>query len=132
MDAETLDLLVAQYVELRDKKSKITAKAKELVGTLDDKMSKLETDILQKLNAIGVESVRTKAGTAYKKTTRSTTVGSWDDFLPWVKATDSWHMLNRAANKTAVLEYLDEAEELPPGINLFSKIEVSINRPAKR
>ena len=41
-------------------------------------------------------------------------------------------MLNRAANKTAVLEYLDEAEELPPGINLFSKIEVSINRPAKR
>lgn len=132
MDAKTLDRLIAQYVELRDTKTKLTAEAKEQVGALDDKMGKLEVDILQQLNAMGVESVRTKEGTAYKKTTRSTTVGSWDDFLPWVKETDSWHMLNRAANKTAVLEYLDEQEELPPGINLFSKIEVSINRPTKR
>lgn len=127
-----LENLVAQYVELRDQKTKVTARAKELVGKLDDKMDKLEVDILQALNETGVESARTKAGTAYKKTTRSTNIADWDSFLPWVQGTGNWHMLTRAANKTAVLEYLDDQEELPPGINLFSKIEVSINRPAKR
>ena len=129
MDIEDL---VAQYVELRDRKSAITAKAKDLVGKLDDKMGQLEQDILQALNASGIESARTKAGTAFKKTTRSTNIADWDSFLPWVQGTGNWHMLTRAANKTAVLEYLDHEEELPPGINLFSKIEVSINRPAKR
>lgn len=126
-----LEDLVSQYVELRDKKSQVTAKAKELVGKLDAKLDSLEGEILQQLNANGLESARTKAGTAYKKTSRFTNVAQWNDFFPWVQETGNWHMLTKAANKTAVLEYLDESEELPPGINLVSKIEVSINRPSR-
>lgn len=126
-----LEDLVSQYVDLRDKKSQVTAKAKELVGKLDAKLDSLEGEILQQLNANGLESARTKAGTAYKKTSRFTNVAQWNDFFPWVQETGNWHMLTKAANKTAVLEYLDESEELPPGINLVSKIEVSINRPSR-
>lgn len=126
-----LEDLVSQYVELRDKKSQVTAKAKELVGKLDAKLDSLEGEILQQLNANGLESARTKAGTAYKKISRFTNVAQWNDFFPWVQETGNWHMLTKAANKTAVLEYLDESEELPPGINLVSKIEVYINRPSR-
>lgn len=126
-----LEDLVSQYIELRDKKSQVTAETKELVGKLDMKLDSLEVEILQQLNANGLESARTKAGTAYKKTSRFTNVAQWNDFFPWVQETGNWHMLTKAANKTAVLEYLDESEELPPGINLVSKIEVYINRPSR-
>lgn len=123
--------LVDEYVRLRDQKSAVAAKAKELIDKLETKMDTLEADILQKFDELGVESARTKAGTAFKKVSRSTSVAQWDDFLPWVQTTGNWHMLTRAANKTAVLEYADEHEDLPPGINLYSKIELGINRPTK-
>lgn len=123
--------LVAEYVALRDKKLEVTAHAKDLVGRLEDKMSGLEVEILKAMGE-GVESIRTKAGTAYKSTKRSTSVAGWDNFLPWVQQTDNWHMLTRAANKTAVLEYLDEHEELPPGINLYSELTININRPTRK
>lgn len=126
-----IEELVSEYVALRDKKSEVTAKAKELVGKLEDKMSNLEAEILKAMGD-GVESVRTKAGTAYKSTKRSTSVAGWDDFLPWVQQTDNWHMLTKAANKTAVLEFLDEHEELPPGINLYSELTININRPTRK
>lgn len=123
--------LVDEYVRLRDQKSAVAAKAKELIDKLETKMDTLEADILQKFDELGVESARTKAGTAFKKVSRSTSVAQWDDFLPWVQTTGNWHMLTRAANKTAVLEYADEHEDLPPGINLYAKIELGINRPTK-
>lgn len=123
--------LVDEFVKLRDQKSAVAARAKELIDKLETKMDALQVDILQKFDELGVESARTKAGTAFKKVSRSTSVAQWDDFLPWVQTTGNWHMLTRAANKTAVLEFADEHEDLPPGINLYSKVELGINRPTK-
>ena len=122
---------IEEFIRLRDKKAEVMAKAKDLCAKLDEKMDLLEADIIKMFGEVGVESARTKSGTAYLKTTRSTSVAQWDDFLPWVQTTDNWHMLTRAANKTAVLEFLDEHEELPPGINLYSKLELGVNRPTK-
>jgi hypothetical protein len=123
--------LVDEYIRLRDQKSAIAAKAKEITDKLEAKMADLQQEIVGKFGELGVESARTKAGTAFLKTSRSTSVAQWDDFLPWVQTTGNWHMLTRAANKTAVLEYADAHEDLPPGINLYSKIELGINRPTK-
>lgn len=123
--------LVDEFVKLRDQKSAVAARAKELIDKLETKMDALQVDILQKFDELGVESARTKAGTAFKKVSRSTSVAQWDDFLPWVQTTGNWHMLTRAANKTAVLEFADEHEDLPPGINLYSRVELGINRPTK-
>lgn len=125
----TIEDHIEEFIRLRDKKSEIVAHAKDLCAKLDEKMDVLESDILKKFAEVGIESARTKEGTAYVKTTRLTSVGQWDDLLPWIQASGNWHMLTRAANKTAVLEYLDEHEELPPGINLVSKIELGVNRP---
>lgn len=124
-----LEQLVADYVSLRDKKGEVQAKASDLVAKLDQRLDALELDILSALNDAGVESARTRSGTAYKKVERKTSVSGWNDFLPWIQATGNWHFLNHAANKTAVLEYLDEHEDLPPGITLRSRVGVSINRP---
>lgn len=129
---EKIEDMVEQYIRLRDQKSAITAHAKRLCDRIDGELEALQDTILQRFEETGIESARTAAGTAYKKVTRSTSVAGWDDFLPWVQRTNNWHMLTRAANKTAVLEYLDEKEELPPGINLFAKLELSVNRPTKR
>lgn len=123
--------LVEEYVALRDKKSEVAAKAKEVAARIERKLEELQRLILEEMED-GVESIRTEAGTVYKATRRSTTVAGWDNFLPWVQQTDNWHMLTKAANKTAVLEYLDEYEELPPGINLYSELTLNVNRPTRK
>lgn len=127
----TIEEMIEEFVRLRDRKSAIDAEAKRLKEKLDERMDALEASILGEFQRVGVESARTKAGTAFVKTTRTTSVAEWDAFLPWVQETGSWHMLTRAANKTAVIEYLEESQEPPPGINVYSKIELGINRPTK-
>lgn len=124
--------LVDRFIELRDKKSEVAAEAKRVTEMIQTRMDELQADIIRKFDEIGVESARTKYGTAFKKVSRSTTVAQWDDFLPWVQTTGNWHMLTRAANKTAVLEYADDHEDLPPGINLYSKIELGVTRSSTK
>lgn len=131
MDLQDMNEMIGRFVHLRDKKAEVTAKAKELVRKLEEQMADIEAEVLKNMGD-GIESIRTEAGTVYKSTKRSTTVSGWDNFLPWIQQTENWHMLTRAANKTAVLEYLDEHEELPPGINLYSELTININRPTRK
>lgn len=127
MEIDEIDALVQEFVALRDKKSEVTAKAKDVVSGLERKMSDIESRILE-LMGDGIESIRTRNGTAYKSLKRQTSVAGWDDFLPWIKETDNWHMLTRAANKAAVIEYLEEEGELPPGINLYSQVAINVRK----
>ena len=129
MDIEDL---VSEYVTIRDKKAEVAAKAKELTARLDDKLAKIEMELMQRFDEMGVESVRTNAGTAYKSTKNQTSVGNWNDFLEFMQKTDNWHMAMKGCNKTAVMEYADSNDELPPGINLFSEVQILVNRPKVR
>lgn len=120
--------LVDQYIRLRDKKAEITAKAKQECSKLDAVIDKLEAALLASFEEMGLESIRTAEGTAYKATRTSATVADWDATLDWIKANEMWNMLDKRVNKTAVQEFRDENDDLPPGVSWREEITVNVRR----
>lgn len=123
-----MQALVEKYIQLRDAKAKLAGIHKEKVATIDAVMKKIEAQLLADFTALGVDSCGTPSGTAYKSTQTSATVADWDACLDYIKANDLWNMLDKRVNKTAVVEFIEEHKNLPPGVNWREEIIINVRR----
>lgn len=124
----TIETIVEKYVALRDKKAEIKKAYTAKVEAIDQAMDQLEAFIAAKLAELGVESMRTTAGTAYKTTRTSATVADWPMVLDWVRQNEQWDALEKRVNKTYVEAYRTENDDLPPGVNWTEEAVVQIRR----
>jgi hypothetical protein len=123
-----LQSLIGKYIKLRDKKAQLASDFKGTVGQIDDVLKTVEAAILVEFGRIGVDSVGTPFGTAYKTTKTSATVGDWDALLNFIQDQEAWHLLNKAVNKTAVQEYREQHNDIPPGVAWGEEIVVQVRR----
>lgn len=123
-----LDEVVSRYIKLRDKKAELESAHKKAVEPINTAMERCEAYLLNTLNGMGVESVKTPFGTAYTKTAVSATVADWPSLLEFIKANDLWPMLKRDVTKSVVQEYRDAHNDLPPGINWTETRVLNIRR----
>lgn len=134
MEADTLtktnpiDALVEGYIKLRDAKAELKAEYERGLAPIEQAMNKIEIKLMQALDSQGLEAMKTAAGTAYATTKTSCGVADWDSFLGFVKEHELWNMLNHAANKTAVDEFRQANNDLPPGVNWRTERVVQIRR----
>jgi hypothetical protein len=124
----TMEELVEKYIQLRDKKAELSADFKARTAKLDAVISKIEGVLLSQFNELGMESVRTKAGTAYKSTRASATVADWDNVLDFIQRNELWNMLEHRVNKSAVEQFKEEHGDLPPGVNWREEVVVNVRR----
>lgn len=121
--------LIDRYIKIRDRKAQIKEAYEDQVGTLDAALKKIETALLAKMNEEGLDSFTKKGvGVAFKSRVTSATVADWDSFLGFIKANDTWHLLDRRCSKTAVVDFKKTNDELPPGINWREEVVVRVNR----
>jgi len=123
-----IKLRVEQYIELRDEISRLDDEHKEKMKPFRDLLEKLNGALLDHLNNINSESVRTDAGTVYKTEKTSATIADGDAFMGYVIENRDWDLLDRRANKTAVAAYIQEHGALPPGINFSTTYLVGVRR----
>lgn len=124
----TVEQVVETYLKLRRKKEAIEASTKEQLATVKDKMTKLESWLMQKADEEGVTSFKTSAGTAFVTSTDFANVADWDAVLTFIKENEAFDMLEKRVSKTAVRAHMDETGEVPPGITYGSKLGVSIRK----
>lgn len=122
--------LVTKYIELRDAKAKIEAEMKAKTAKIVTIMDRIEAAILAEFQESGVESVRTKDGTAYKQVRTSAGVADWDATLSYIQQNGLWHMLERRVSKTAVEQFKEAHGELPPGLNWREEVVINVRRSA--
>ena len=120
--------VVEGYVKARDEKAALKAAFEKKVEGLNEWMEKAELVILKHLNEANLESIKTSAGTAYKKRETSATVADWDSTLGYIRENEAWHMLDHRVNKTAVAEYIKENKNVPPGVNWSERVSIGIRR----
>ncbi len=120
--------LIDRYVKLRDKKAVMKAEYEASVSKIDEMMDKVENFILGHLNQNGIDSVGSPAGTAFKSTVTSATVNDWDSLLAHIRSEEAWNLLDHRVNKTAVIEFKDAHNDLPPGVNWREETVVRIRR----
>lgn len=120
--------LVAAYVKARDKEAAIKAELDAKLNPVKELREKIEARLLKLMGDMGMESIRTESGTAYKSVRTSCTVADWDRFFDFVQAEEAWHMLEHRASKDAVKQYRTETEEIPPGLNWSETLVVNFRR----
>jgi len=120
--------LVAKYIEVRDKKSKLKADYDADVAKIDKVLDKIEAALLKTFETTGMDSVRTEFGTAYTSTKTTASIADPDAFITFCKQNDAWHMLQKRVAQSVVEQYKDEHEVLPPGIDWRVEKTVNIRR----
>lgn len=127
---ETPADLIGRYVDLRDQRKVADAKFAEWrKENFDAAMDDIEMKLLDTLNQLGSDSIKTKKGTAYKKTGTSITTADGAAFSRHVIGGELWDLINFVPNKTTINELIAAGEALPPGLNRTQFINVNVNRP---
>jgi hypothetical protein len=120
--------LIATYINIRDQKAALKAKQAAEMKPFDEALAKLESQMIDILDASGAESMKTASGTAYKLVRTSVTVADKSAFMDFIKEHGAFDMLDVRANKSAVEEYLHEQQDLPPGVNVRRDMTVGFRR----
>jgi len=128
--ANEVEQLVERYIQVRDKKQEIANAAKEKIAKLDALLKKMEGALLATFQDAGIESAKCSSGTAYRSTRSSATVADWEACLNYIRENDLWHMLERRVSKDAVVQFREEHNDLPPGVNFREEIVVNVRRAA--
>ena len=124
--------LIDRYVELRDQlKAADAGYAAWKNENFDTPMNEIEMQLLDQLNQSGVDSFKTKKGTAYKKKAVSVTTADGAEFRRHVIGLEAWDLIDFRPNKTTVSDLVDNGEGVPPGLNYTTIYKVNINRPTK-
>ena len=126
--ASTPAFAIARYVELRDELASIKADYKAKEDEIKNKMFELECELKGVMDSLGMESIRTNAGTAYLK--ESTFINTCDKsaFFDYCKENDRWDLLDIRGSKTSIKDFIDENQEVPPGIDLRRELTIGIRR----
>jgi hypothetical protein len=130
MSTPTVDISkrVDQYVRLRDLIKEKEEAHKAEIKPFKEMLDKLNAVLLEHLNTINGESVRTETGTVYRTEKKSAALADPDAFMRYVIGNEQWDLLDRKANVTAVADFIEENNEAPPGVNFSTTYVVGVRR----
>lgn len=133
----------AQYVALRDKIEAIKLKHQEELEPFQSALNKLGGLLLEHLNKINADSLKTKAGTPYISMQTSVSIADKTAFWAWANTNeDNMDCVEIRASKTGIKGYMEELQEQaeedpniipvpPPGINYSVRQELNVMRGRK-
>lgn len=121
--------LVEEFIQLRSEKQAAEARfEEELKKRYTDRMEVIQVQLLDQLNALGIDSISGKTGTAYKKISVSATIVDGREFRRHVIGSEQWELANWSVNKTVLNEMVERGEPIPPGINRSAFYTIGIRR----
>jgi hypothetical protein len=126
----TLDQVVALYVHVRDKKEEKDRAHKEDMARYEAKLNELDAYILRELQDMGVESVRTVAGTAYIAHKTRYNCTDWPTLHNWIRETGNLEVLQKRLSETTLKEYQQQqgAGQLPPAVQASVEKTANVRR----
>jgi hypothetical protein len=125
---DTIEDLVSQYIRLRDKIKEAEDAHKAKLAPAKEYLEELNGRLLQRLNDVGGESVKTAHGTVYRTTRRSASIADGDAFRQFVINNEAFDLVDWRANANAVDDFIKEQAAPPPGVNFSTAFTVGVRR----
>jgi hypothetical protein len=124
--------LIAQFLKLRKERTSADETYAEFrKQEYDTPMQEIENKLLDAMNQMGVDSLKAKTGTAFKKLSTSVTTADGAAFRSYVIDGELWDMVDWRPNKTAVNDLVGSGQPLPPGLNRTTFFNVNVRVPTK-
>jgi hypothetical protein len=129
-DSETakFERYIEAYIKLRDRLADATKAFEETQKPDKELMNMLTSWLTNRLETVGADSVKTKAGTAYTTTRYTASLADPKAFMDFVISNNKLDLLDRKANSAAVRDFVEETGSLPPGANLSAIRTVGVRR----
>lgn len=107
---------IDKIFSLRKKKAELEAAVKDVEGQI----ALLDAEVLEALEASGVEKTATKHGTVSISTSTVAQVTDWDAFLAYIYRNKYGHLLQRRVSDPAWRELIEQGKKVP-GTTGFTK-----------
>lgn len=120
------------YVKLRDKKREIEERHKSELSEINSTMEKLTALMMDTLNNVGAQSIKTSEGTVYVSARYSASLADPQAFMSYVIDNKKFDLLDRKANATACRDFVEEHGSLPPGVNLTAIRTLGVRRASEK
>lgn len=124
----SIEELVSQYIRLRDTIKQAEDAHKAKLKDAKEHLELLNNTLLERLNALGGESVKTASGTVYRSTKRSASIKDGDVFRRFVIEHEAFDLVDWRANATAVDDFIQEQSAPPPGVDFSTTYIVGVRR----
>lgn len=125
---DNIDELCRQYVVLRDKIKEADDAHKDKTKNAREHLEKLNNKLLERLNDVGGDSVKTQSGTVYRSTKRSASIADGDAFRRFVIGGEHFDLVDWRANANAIDDFIKENDTPPPGVNFNQHFVVGVRR----
>lgn len=123
--AVPLEKLTRVYIKMRDKKAELGNQAVKL----ENDMGTVKTAILNHMKSLGVESLRTEAGTVYRTVRSQYSTSDWESMGKFILEHGVPELLEKRIQQTNMRVFLEENPDLlPPGLNSNMEYSVTIKR----
>jgi hypothetical protein len=120
---------ITQFIMVRDRIEQIEEEHKRQLAPLKDILVQLHNDLLKSLTELGIDSVAVRGvGTAYRSERHSVSITDPTQFKEFVITEGAWNLLDWKANVTMVRVYATRNGEVPPGVNLSSRVIVNVRK----
>ena len=100
---------IDKIFSLRKKKAELEAAVKDVEGQI----ALLDAEVLEALEASGVEKTATKHGTVSISTSTVAQVTDWDAFLAYIYRNKYGHLLQRRVSDPAWRELIEQGKKVP-------------------
>lgn len=125
---DSIEDLVAQVVMVRDKLKEADEAHKTKTATARAYKDRLEAKLLERLNELGGDSIKTSAGTVYRSSRQSASIADGAVFRDYIIQNAAFDLVDWKANAPAVGDFIKQQTTPPPGINYTIAYTVGVRR----
>lgn len=126
-----IEALVAEYRDVRADLADRRHAYQEYEERAKTRMDQISMRLREISEALGLESLVTKVGTAYKTTVRHYRVSNFDQVIEYCKETGNFHIIEKRVAKLATQEIHEKTGQVPPGIDYSAEIEFRIMKNSR-
>lgn len=116
--AAAMESATAEFMALRAKKAAISEEFKTQLSAVEDDMAKIEAKLLDFLNTTGLKNFSTTHGVVYTEAAYQPQLGDKGAFLDFVRDARMPELLQARVSSTALKQYIENGNEMPPGIKV--------------
>ena len=129
MDTIPADKLVKAYIKLRDARAVLKSEYEAQDATLLEKVSAIESKLLEFCKDSGMDGIKTPFGTASRVIKERWFTNDWDSFRRFVKEHDVLDLYEKRIHQGALKEFMESNPDLrPEGLNVHREYAVVVRK----
>lgn len=133
MENAPIEKIVQAYIKIRDTKERLYQEYKAQSDELEEQMNLLKYKLVEISKETGATSFSTPHGTAYRTVKNRYWTNDWENFYALMHDHNAMELLEKRIHQTNMKEFLENHPDLhPPGLNIDSEYEITIQRRSKK